>query len=162
MKKTSTTFLQIVIGLIGLGVLALLLWEPWLEGVNANATGISDIYFDDPFLAYIYLGSVPFFVALYKAIRLLGYAGQNKIFSVEAVRALRTIKYCALIIAAAIVGADSFIMIMARKTGDDGAGAIMLGIISTFVSIIVAIVAVVFEKILQKAVEMKSENDLTV
>jgi hypothetical protein len=58
MKRVSTTFLQVVIVLLGAGVLALLLWEPHLEGRNVNAT-LFEIYFKDPFLAYIYLAFVP-------------------------------------------------------------------------------------------------------
>ena len=32
MKRSSTIFLQVVIVLIGIGALALLLWEPHIEG----------------------------------------------------------------------------------------------------------------------------------
>ena len=71
-----------------------MLWEPHVEGRNAHATTF-EIYFKDPFLAFAYIASVPFFVGLYQAFKLLGYAGQNKIFTQEAVKALRTIKYCA-------------------------------------------------------------------
>ena len=74
MKKSSTIFLRVVIVLIGIGALALLLWEPHIEGRNAHAT-LSQIYFHDPFLALVYLGSIPFFVALYKAFKVLGYVG---------------------------------------------------------------------------------------
>ncbi|MDP3794880.1 MAG: DUF2975 domain-containing protein, partial [Candidatus Sungbacteria bacterium] len=74
MKRSSTIFLQIVIVLIGIGVLALMLWEPHLEGRNVNAT-FFEIYFKDPFLAYVYLGSIPFFVGLYQAFKVLGYVG---------------------------------------------------------------------------------------
>src|SRR5205809_6023185 len=97
MKRSSTIFLQIVIVLIGMGALALMLWEPHIEGVNAHATNF-DIYFKDPFLAYAYSASIPFFIALYQGFKVLGYAGQNKVFSQAAVNALRTIKYCALAI----------------------------------------------------------------
>ena len=38
MKKSSTIFLQVVIMLIGIGALALMLWEPQIEGRNAHAT----------------------------------------------------------------------------------------------------------------------------
>ena len=71
-----------------------MLWEPHVEGRNAHAT-LFEMYFKDPFLAYAYIASIPFFVALYQAFKVLGYVGQNKIFSQAAVKALRTIKYCA-------------------------------------------------------------------
>src|SRR5262245_11054024 len=96
-KRSSTIFLQIVIVLAGIGAVALLLWEPRIEGRNAHATNF-EIYFKDPFLAYVYVGSIPFFVALYQAFKVLGYAGENKALSPAAVKALRTIKLCAIAI----------------------------------------------------------------
>src|ERR1051326_6788975 len=158
MKRSSTIFLQIVIALIGIGALALMLWEPHIEGRNAHAT-LFEIYFKDPFLAYAYVASIPFFVALYQAFKVLGYAGQNEVFSQAPVKALRTIKYCAI----AIVGfvAVGEIFIMASKS-DDRAGGVFMGVLITFGSVIIATAAAVFERILRNAVEIKSENDLTV
>ena len=80
MRKGSTIFLQVVIVLIGIGSLALLLWEPHIEGRNAHAT-LFQIYFNDPFLAYAYIASIAFFVALYQAFKLLGYVGSDEVFS---------------------------------------------------------------------------------
>ena len=76
MKRSSTIFLQVVIVLIGIGALALMLWEPHIEGRNAHATNF-EIYFRDPFLVLVYIGSIPFFVSLYQAFKVLGYAGQK-------------------------------------------------------------------------------------
>jgi len=158
MKRSSTIFLQVVIVLIGIGSLALLLWEPHIEGRNKHAT-LFEIYFKDPFLAYAYIASISFFVALYQAFKVLGYAGQNKIFSQAAVKSLRTIKYCAI----AIIGfvAVSVIFIMFSDPDDRPAGVFMR-ILITFPSIVVATAAAMFERILQNGVEIKSENDLTV
>jgi len=159
MKRSSTIFLQIVIVLIGIGALALLLWEPRIEGRNAHATNF-EIYFKDPFLALVYLGSIPFFAALYQALKVLGYAGQNKIFSKEAVKSLRTIKYCALAIIGFVVVEEIFIIL--NHGSDDPAGGVFMGILITFGSIVVATAAAMFERILKNAVDIKSENDLTV
>ena len=158
MKRSSTIFLQIVIVLIGIGAFVLLLWEPQIEGRNAHAT-LFEIYFKDPFLAYIYIGSIAFFVALYQAFKVLGYVRQDKIFSQEAVKALRTIKFCALILIGFVAGAEIFIML---NTSDDRAGGVFMGILITFGSIVIATAAAMFEQILQSAVDIKSENDLTV
>jgi len=160
MKKSSTIFLQIIIVLIGIGTVALLLWEPHLEGRNAHATPFQ-IYFNDPFLAYVYAASIAFFIALYQTFKLLGYIGQNKVFSQPAVNALRTIKYCAIILSGLIVAAGIYIRIFHAKD-DDPAGFLALCMVTTFISIVVATVAGVFEKTLQSAVDIKSENDLTV
>jgi hypothetical protein len=159
MKRSSTIFLQMVILLVGLGALALLIWEPQIEGVNAHATNF-EIYFKDPFLALVYVGSVPFFVALFQAFKILGYAGKNKIFSAAAVKSLRTIKYCALVIIGFVVIEEIFILL--NHGNDDATGGIFMGVLITFGSIVIATAAAMFERILKNAVDIKSENDLTV
>ena len=158
MKRSSTIFLQVVIVLIGIGALALMLWEPHIEGRNVHAT-LFEIYFKDPFLAYAYIASIPFFVAVYQAFKMLGYAGQNRIFSQPAVQALRTIKLCAMAIIGFVAVGEIFIML---SNSDDRAGGVFMGILITFGSVVIATAAAMFERILQNAVDIKSENDLTV
>lgn len=159
MKRTSTVFLQIVVVLIGFGTLPFLLGEPHLEGRNVNAT-LFEIYFNDPFLAYAYIASLSFFLALYKAIQLLGYIGKNKVFSRDSVKALRTIKYCAIAIVAFTVPPVAYLFI--ARPEDDIAGGVAMGIFIICGSVVIATAAAVFERLLQSAVDMKSENDLTV
>lgn len=160
MRKGSTIFLQVVIVLIAIGSLALLLWEPHIEGRNAHAT-LFQIYFNDPFLAYAYTASIAFFVALYQAFELLGYVGRGKVFSQRSVKALRTIKYCAMSLVGFLVGAEAYFFTVMRGK-DDIAGGVMMGLLLIFVSVVVATAAAVFARILQRAVELKSENDLRV
>ena len=158
MKKSSTIFLQVVIVLIGIGALALMLRFPLTEGRAVNLDLFS--IYADPFIVYMYLASIAFFVALYQTFKLLGYIGQNKVFSLNSVKALRTIKYCAFVLSILIVMAMLYIMM--SHGDDDAAGAIAMGIVTTFVSIVIATAAAVFERTLQNAVDLKSENDLTV
>lgn len=158
MKRTSTIFLQTVVVLIGIATIALLLWEPHLEGRNKHST-LFEVYFKDPALAYVYTASIPYFLALYQAFKLLGYARRNTIFTPAAVKALRTIKLCAI----AIIGfvAVSMLFFFSGDPEDRPPGVFMR-ILVAFPSIIVATAAAVTERILQNAVELKSENDLTV
>lgn len=161
MKHSHTCFLQAVLVLLAIGVLAALLYEPWVEGVNANATGLYDIYFDDPLLAYVYLGSIPFFVAIYKAFTLLTYIGKEKVFSQPSVQALRAIKYCAIVIIIFIAGAEVFVF-LDKSNSDDIAGGVAMGVMIAFASCVIATAAAVFEALLQSAVDMKTENELTI
>ena len=147
MKSSSTIFLQVVIMLIGIGTFALMLWEPHIEGRNVHAT-LFEIYFKDPFLAYAYIGSIPFFVALYQAFKVLGYVRQNKTFSQATVKALRTIKFCALAIIGFVAVGELFIML---GNSDDRAGGVFIGILITFGSVVIATAAAMFERILQNA-----------
>lgn len=159
MKKVSIIFLQAVIVLIGIVTLAILLWVPSTEGRAANLDLFS--IYSDPFILYGYAASIAFFVALYQAFKLLGYIGQNKVFSSNSVKALKNIKYCAIVLSILIVAAGLYIRIFHSKD-DDPAGFLAICIVTTFVSIVVATAAAIFEKLLQNAIDMKSENDLTI
>ena len=159
MKKSSTVFLQAVIVLIGIVALIVMIRFPMTEGAAANK-GLVSIYFN-PFIMYGYIASIPFFVALYQGFKLLGYIGQNKVFSLSSVKTLRTIKYCAIILSVSIVLAGLYIRMFHDKR-DDPAGFVAMCIATTFISIVIATAAAVFERLLQSAVELKSENDLTV
>ncbi len=142
--------------LVGIGALALLLWEPRIEGRNVHAT-LFEIYFKDPFLAYAYAASIPFFVALYKAFKALGCAGQKEVFPQTALKALRAIKYCALAIIGFVAVGEIFIML---GSSDDRAGGVFMGLLVTLGAIISAAAAARFERILKDAADIKSENGL--
>jgi hypothetical protein len=85
MQRGPSLFLRAVLVLIGLAALGFLLWEPHIEGRNAHAT-LFEIYFKDPFLVFVYVGSIPFFVGLYHAFKVLSNAGRDKEFSPSSVR----------------------------------------------------------------------------
>jgi hypothetical protein len=158
MTRGAILFLRAVILLVGVGVLAALLWEPQLEGRNAGAD-LATIYLRDPFLAYAYVGSLPFFFGLYQAFKFLGYVGRGQAFSPDAVKALRSIKYCALAVIGFIVGGEAYILL---GVSDDRAGGVAMGIAATFACLVTVTAAAVLERVLQSAVDLKSEHDLTV
>src|SRR3989344_3249765 len=159
MKRSSTIILQLVVVLIGIGALAFMLWEPTIEGRNARAT-LFQVYFNDPFLVWAYTASIAFFIGLYQAFTLLGYIRQNKVFSQPAVKTLRTIRYCGSVLVGLIVAAEAYLFI--ARPGDDIAGGVFMGLLMIFVFGVITIAATMFERLLQNAVDMKSENDLTV
>src|SRR5687767_14380629 len=159
MKRIPIVFLQAVIVLIGIVALAIVLWFPLTEGRAANLDLFS-IYFD-PFILYGYAASIAFFVALYKTLKLLGYIGQNQVFSSNSVKTLKSIKYCAIVLSILIVLAGLYIRLFHNKE-DYPAGFLTICIVTTFVSIIIATAAAIFEKLLQNVIDMKSENDLTI
>lgn len=159
MKRISTVFLQAVVVLIGLITLAIMIRLPLSEGRAANLDLIG--IYSDPFILYVYAASILFFTALFKAFRLLGYIGNNKVFSIDSVKALKSIKLCALILSILIIAAGIFIRIFHSKE-DDPAGFLAICFVTTFASVVVATAAAIFEKLLQKAIDMKNENDLTI
>ena len=143
MKRILILFLQVAIVLISIASLSIMIWFPLTEG-RAENLDLFSIY-SDPFILYAYAASIPFFIALYKSFKLLGYIGQNKAFSLNAARALRSIKYCAIVLSVLIVMAGLYIMIFHHKD-DDPAGFLAMCIVTTFISIVVATAAAMFEK----------------
>lgn len=158
MKKGSTLFLKFVLFLIAVGVLVWLIWFPQLEGRAVNLS-LLQIY-SDPLILYTYIGSTAFFAGLYQAFKLLGLVDQNAVFSEAAVKAVRTIKYCAIVFGVFVVLGVVYIRL--TVVNDDIAGVAALAIFTTFASAVVATIAAVLQRLLQNALDMKSENDLTV
>lgn len=144
--------------LIGIVVLVIMIRFPVTEGRAANLDLFS--IYADPFIIYGYLASIPFFVALYQAFKSLGYIRQNKVFSLENARALRNVKYCAITLGVLIVLAAMYIRISFNGNADDDpAGFVAVSIVAAFISIVIAAVAAVLERILQDAAGTKSEKN---
>lgn len=162
MKQGSTLFLKIAVFIIGTPVLALSIF--WLPGIAARdaAAHPETAYLQYPFLIGAYITVTPFFVALYQALKLLSYIDQNKAFSELSVRALKYIKYCAITISTLIVVGIISGVILTAGEGEDITGFISLGLMLTFASMVIAVFAAVLQRLLQEAIDIKSENDLIV
>ena len=158
MKKGSTFLLKIVTLLIAIAVLVGLIRFPQTEARAANLDLIS--IYKDPLIIFIYIGSTPFFIGLHQAFKLLNLIDSNKAFSQTAVNTLRIMKFASLCLIGFIVLAVIYIRLFA--SGDDPAGPTMLGICMVLVFGVIATAAGVFQTLLQNAVDLKSENDLTV
>ncbi|MEI4619982.1 DUF2975 domain-containing protein [Bacillus pfraonensis] len=158
MKQVSTLFLKIAVMLIGIPILALCIFGlPWLANNPVNPDYAYILY---PILIIMYVSVIPFFVALYQAFRLLSYIDKNKAFSKLSVKALKNIKYCAITISLLYAVGMPFFYFMAEI--DDAPGIILIGLVIIFASMVIAVFAAVLQKLLKEAIDIKSENDLTV
>lgn len=114
----------------------------------------------DPILIGLYIPAVPFFFALYQAVKLLGYIDKNQAFSKPSVSAFRSIKYAAASISGLFAAGMPYIFYVADK--DDAPGVVAIGLVIIFASFVIMTFAAVMQKLVQNAVDIKSENDLTV
>jgi hypothetical protein len=157
MERGSTIFLRVVISLIALAALAVCVF-PLPRGIAYEAAKTPDtawqIYV---FLVGAYVMAVLFFFALYQGFKLLNYVDGNKAFSELSVRALRHIKRCAITIGLLMVAGIGWVMVLSAGTGEDSAGPVMLGLIGTLASSVVAAVAAVLQRQVQKAIHLKKE-----
>lgn len=158
MKQGSTLFLKLAIIVIGSPVLFLcILGLYWLISNPSNPQYAYILY---PIIIGIYVSAIPFYIALYNAFRLLTYIDKSKAFSQSSVKALNNIKYCAITISALYTLLMPFVYILADK--DDAPGAIIIGMLPIFASMVISVFAAVLQRLLQEAINIKSENDFTI
>lgn len=134
--------------LAGAFILIFLLVEPHLEGRNANVTSLVEIYLKDPFLLYVYAGSIPYFVAIYRALRLLGEIRRSGTYTQGTVEALRIIKLCAFTMIAFVAGGLAIILV--NGDPDDRPAGVFMSFLATFGSSVIAFVAAKFEGALRR------------
>jgi hypothetical protein len=160
MNRVSTLFLKIAVIFIGIPILALCIFlVPEIGNIAAKLL---------PEFAYIkylvsivfYASAIPFYFALYQAFNLLRYIDKNKAFSELSVKALKKIKHCAITISTLHVLVLPLFYLFADK--DDAPGVIFIGLVVPFASMVIAVFAVVLQRLLQEAIDIKSENDLIV
>lgn len=153
MKEGSTLFLKVVIYLLGLAVLGLCII---IGGVSIS--GNAGMYL--PVLIVALAAGAPFFFALHQGLKLLDYIDRNIAFSDLSVRAIKNIKNSAFAISVLYAGAMPYIVYVADK--DDAPGAVMIGLVFTMAPLVVSVFAAVLQKLLQQAIDIQAENDLTV
>ncbi|WP_101842711.1 DUF2975 domain-containing protein [Halobacillus sp. Marseille-P3879] len=156
----ETLFLKIAVFLMALPILALCIFG--VPSIAREAAGFYPGFSSLPYFILIglYITAAAFFTALYQALRLLSYIDKNKAFSDLSVKALQMIKYCAFTISGVYVAGLPFLYLIAEK--DDAPGLIVIGLVIIFASMVVAVFAAVLQKLLRSAIDIKSENDLTV
>ena len=160
MNKGTTFFLKIAVILMGIPVLALCIFL--VPEVGSYA---AELYPDMAYIKYLifidlYAAAIPFYIALYEAFKLLSYIDKNKAFSMISVKALKNIKYCAITISILYVVGMPLLYLIAEK--DDAPGIILIGLVIIFASMVIGVFAAVLQKLLKEAIDIKSENDLTV
>lgn len=158
MKKKETLFLKLVIILIIISVITFLIYFTIpLKNELSQSYEERDFL---PIFSVIYLSAVPFLYGLYQSFRLLTFVDRNKAFSTLAISSLKRIKLSSLAISAIFTIHLPFIFKIADM--DDAPGLILIALIIIFATFVVATFAAVLQKILQNALEIKSENELTV
>ncbi|MGV6978377.1 DUF2975 domain-containing protein [Bacillus toyonensis] len=160
MKQGSTLFLKTAVILMGIPVLAMCIFlVPKIGNVAA------ELYPDIAYIKYLvfinlYATAIPYYFALYQTFKLLNYIDKNNAFSKLSVKALKNIKNSALTISVLyVLGMPLFYLVAER---DDAPGIIIIGMIMIFASLVIAVFAAVLQRLLKDAINIKSENDLTV
>lgn len=158
--KRETFFLKVVVVLMGIPVLALSIFL-----LPKLSEYVASIIPEFPYMKYLfsiglYATAVVFFFALHQTLKLLTFIDRDEAFSELSVNALKNIKYCAITISILYVAELPIIYLIADA--DDAPGIMVIGLVITFASVVISVFAAVLQKLLKHAIDIKSENDLTV
>lgn len=154
LNQVSTVLLRGIVILIGIFVLGLCFFVLPL-GIMNDRTGMYG-----PILAGLYIPAVPFFYALFQALKLLDNIDNNQAFTALSVQAFKRIKYCAGIISGIFAAGSPYVYYVADK--DDAPGVLLVALVIVGASFVIATFSAVMQKLVQNAVDIKAENDLTV
>jgi len=160
MRRCSTIILRLAIFIAGAIVLTFCGGTAWLAFVKTDPS--SDYFV----LACVLLGgtclaAIPCFIALYQSYKLLVYIDTNRAFSELSVKALRIITRSAFAdFLICTLGGLPFFYVLAEK--EDAPGLVILGMAIAGIAFVIFVFASVLNRLLQDAVAMKSEIDLTV
>jgi hypothetical protein len=160
MKLATTLFMKIAVILIGISVLALCIFLVPKIGNFAGELYPDIAYIEPLVLIDMYAAAIPFYFALYQAFKLLSYIDKNQAFSELSIKALKNIKYCAITIGTLYLLGMPLYYLMRERV--DPPSFIPMGLVIIFASLVIAVFAAVLQQLLQQAINIKSENDLTV
>ena len=154
-KQGSTTFLKVIIFLIGIAMLALCIyWLPEITIRDAKTHPGVD-YSLYPFLVCAYGFCITFSVMLYQAFKLLTYIERNNAFSELSLKSLKVIKKCTFAVIFFIVLGILSLMVLSKVTGDDAAGPISLSLMGILVTSTIATFVSVLQKPIKNFLEIK-------
>ncbi len=159
-ERGSTIFLRAAVIAMCLGVLALgivtvvAVYSNWADEFPSLA------WLRLPVVAGLIVTACTFLTASYQAFRLLHYIDKHATFSEESVHAIRMVEYCGYLIGFIYAAGLPVAYQVAQHT--DAPGLMMIGLAFVGVPLSVAVLAGIIRRLIQSAMVIKSENELTV
>ncbi|MEK4485629.1 DUF2975 domain-containing protein [Psychrobacillus sp. FSL H8-0484] len=158
MKRGTTTLLKLIVILIAIFILiSCIFWLPWIAN-KAATMNPSYAYLRLPVLLGLYITAIPLFLALYHSFKLLGYINSKNAFSELAVISLKRVKYSAI----SIIILYGIGMLFLESQDVLLPLIALIGIIIIFAAFVISLFAAILQELFKNALEIKSENELTV
>lgn len=161
LKKGSTLLLKVTLIFMGLIVLLIAAFAlpGFINGARAEFPYAPNAAIGIVIVLYIVI--LPYLFVLWQSWQILVLIDQNKGFSLFSVAAFRKIKLASLIGGVLLlIGFVPLLFPIADE--EDAPGLLIYGFLFACIPIVVSVFAAVLEKLFQNAVDMKSENDLTI
>lgn len=158
MKQGKITLLKVAVYVIGVVILCLCIFALPSLAKDSAQMNPEFAYLQYPVLIGLYLTAIPFYYALYQALKLLSYIEKNNSFSELVVNTLGIIKRCASTISVLYVLG----MIILGTQNALHPGIAIIGLVIVLTSIVILLFTAVLQELLKNVLRIKSENDLTI
>lgn len=148
-KKGPTLVLKAATVVLGLIVLALCIFalpSIW-KGGSVEYPEINNVLL--LIVIGLYATAIPFYFALWQVLKLLNFIDKDTVFSDLSLKALKNIKYCAIIIGVLYMGGVPLLLPIAQA--DDAPGLLVFGFVIACAPFVVASFTYILQKLLQKA-----------
>lgn len=160
MKPSSTLFLRIVIVILALPVIAACIYVYPIVSLRGSEILPEFAQFRIIYLIILYIASLLYFYALYQGFVLLNVIDHNNAFTLLSVKALKNIKLSALGITLLLFTFMPIIYFIADM--EDAPGLIIYTALFMMIPLVISVFAGLLEKLLFEAIQIKTENELTV
>jgi hypothetical protein len=160
MKRAPTLFLRIAVLAFGAVILALCIFALpvlWIHTPD-EFPGVAGVLY--AIWTVMYIAAMLFFVAVFQTLKLLNYIDKNQAFSDLSVKSLKVITRAAVAIGALYALTLPLFYIWTQEV--DAPGLMVIGMFLTGAPLAFGVLAAVLRRLLQDAVAIKKENDLTV
>lgn len=157
-KQGASTFLKVIILLIGIAVLAAcIFFLP--EAARRDAIERPGDYSLYPLLICAYGICITLSLALYQLFKLLTYIEKKIALSELSLQSLKVIKKCAFTVIIFILLAIVYLGVHAQFTGDDAAGPISLGLMGILATSIIVAIMDVLQKPIKNFLDLQPKNN---
>lgn len=161
LKHSSTLFLKTTLITMCAVALAILIFA--LPNIYSEMLRVypNSSFTSRAIIASLYTFAIPFYFVMFHAWKLLALIDKNKSFSKDALKSLITIKWASLMACIILMtGFVPFLYPLAQL--QDAPGLLVIGFAFACVPLVVSVFAAILEKLFHNAMELKSENELTI
>ncbi|WP_080848381.1 DUF2975 domain-containing protein [Cytobacillus gottheilii] len=158
MKQGKIFLLKGAVYIIGIVVLCLCIFALPSLAQQAAAGNPELSYLQYPVLIGLYVTAIPFFFALYQALKLLNHLANKQAFSKSAVHSLGIIKHCAGTIS--MIYVIGMLLLVTQNALHPGVA--LMGLAILFLTLVILLFSGVLQELINKVLNLKLQNELII
>jgi hypothetical protein len=157
-QKELSVWLKLIIVICGFfGLLFCIYFSPEIgRKILLNSDNLKKLY--NPFITFIWITGIPFFIALILGWQICSDIGSNQTFTVRNADRLKIISILSMIEGVLYVGALLYLFVV----GSYQTNALIVLLLILFFSVVISIFTSMLSHLVRKASEIKQDNDLTI